>query len=54
MSALDPSRVTALVPCHLEPPDPALLDALLTHVAAVLVVDDGMRRTRARSSGAPG
>jgi len=42
VSALDPSRVTALVPCHIEPPDTELLDALLMHVAAVLVVCDGM------------
>jgi glycosyltransferase involved in cell wall biosynthesis len=32
----------AVVPCHREPPSDELLDALMAHVAKVVVVDDGM------------
>lgn len=39
---LDPRRVTALVPCHRDPPPAELVDALLDRVGRVLVVDDGM------------
>jgi hypothetical protein len=41
---LSPDRVATLVPCHLAPPDPALLLALVAAVGGVLVVDDGMPR----------
>lgn len=42
MSPLDAARVTALVPCHAEPPAAALLAGLAGMLGGVLVVDDGM------------
>ena len=48
MSAADPRRVAAIVPCHREPPPAALLTSLRTRVGAVLVVDDGMPAPAAR------
>jgi glycosyltransferase involved in cell wall biosynthesis len=40
--ALDPARVTAVVPCHAAPPAPALLAAIAAAVGATVVVDDGL------------
>lgn len=40
--------VTALVPCHLDPPAPELLWDLRAQVGALLVVDDGMPAAAAR------
>jgi glycosyltransferase involved in cell wall biosynthesis len=34
--------VAALVPCHVRPPDPALLDELAGYVSRILVVGDGV------------
>jgi glycosyltransferase involved in cell wall biosynthesis len=40
--ALDPSRISALIPAHLAPPDVALVEEVRAHVGDVLLVDDGM------------
>ena len=42
MSTLEPSDVTALMPCHREPPSEELLQRLLAQLPHVLIVDDGM------------
>jgi Glycosyl transferase family 2 len=39
---LDPARISALIPAHLDPPDPALVAEVRAHVGDVLLVDDGM------------
>ena len=46
---LRPPEVVGLVPCHRRPPGRKLLEGLLAHVGAVLVVDDGMPGAAARS-----
>jgi hypothetical protein len=48
VSAVAPGRCAAVVPCHRDPPDAALLGALRAAVGAVLVVDDGMPAPAAR------
>lgn len=48
-SALDPSRVSALVPCHSEPPDRSLLEQIRQAVGDVLIVDDGTPEPGART-----
>jgi glycosyltransferase involved in cell wall biosynthesis len=47
-SALDPSRVSALVPCHRLPPDRSLIEQIRQAVGDVLVVDDGKPEREAR------
>lgn len=39
---LAPAHISALIPAHLEPPDPAFVAEVRTHVGDVLLVDDGM------------
>lgn len=39
---LDPAGVTALVPCHREPPSAALLTGIAAAVGRLVVVDDGV------------
>jgi dolichol-phosphate mannosyltransferase len=39
---LDPARISALIPAHLTPPEPALVAEVRAHVGDVLLVDDGM------------
>lgn len=45
---LQPDRVTALMPCHAEPPTEALLDRLMMQVGTVLLIGDGMPAAKAR------
>jgi glycosyltransferase involved in cell wall biosynthesis len=46
-------KVRAVVPCHVQAPDPALLAAIAREVDGVLVVDDGLGAAeRARLAGA--
>jgi Glycosyl transferase family 2 len=40
--SLDPARISALIPAHLTPPEPALVAEVQAHVGDVLLVDDGM------------
>jgi dolichol-phosphate mannosyltransferase len=47
VTALDAAAVTALVPCHVEPPPRGLLERLSAQVGRVVVVDDGMARPAA-------
>ncbi len=47
-NALEPSRVTALVPCHRLPPDGSLLEQIRQAVGDVLIVDDGKPEREAR------
>lgn len=42
MSALAPSEVTAVMPCHREPPSEELLRRLVAQLPHVLIVNDGM------------
>jgi glycosyltransferase involved in cell wall biosynthesis len=39
---LAPSRISALIPAHLDPPDEAFIAEVKAHVGDVLLVDDGM------------
>lgn len=41
------AAVRALVPCHVTPPRPELVEAIAAHVGGVLVVDDGLSRAGA-------
>lgn len=47
-SALDPSRVSAVVPCHRAPPDRSLIEQIRQAVGDVLLVDDGKPEREAR------
>jgi glycosyltransferase involved in cell wall biosynthesis len=47
VTAPDAGAVTALVPCHIEPPARELVERLAALVGEVVVVDDGMERPAA-------
>ena len=49
MAPLGRAEVAGLVPCHVRAPEAALLERLLAHVGALLVVDDGMPASEART-----
>ena len=39
---LDPTRVAALIPCHVDPPSAELVTRVLDHVGRLVIIDDGL------------